>query len=285
MPRAMARFTTNLVLLASAVALAGCSGDALSTLDPSRPVGMTQETAAVGVSAQPKAPAFDPFSDSPVTSVPMRQVIDNPTLAEVMRPGPLPEFSIGSQDAPVTIIKYASLTCPFCRRFQAEVFPVLKRDYIDRGKVRFIIREFPIGKSSGMATIALRCAPMDRYLELYGRYLSTQAQWVSQEVRIEPILKVAQGVGLSAAQFDSCRQNQGMIGALNQVKDRGRELGVIGTPNFFINGQLVKKTLDLAELRAIIDPLISGPALVSRSRGSPDLDAGVSSEPRNQKGH
>lgn len=263
MSRAWARATTRLVLLGATLALAGCSGDAINALDPSRPVGMTQQTAAVGVSAQPKAPAFDPFSDSPVTSVPMRQVIENPTLAEVMRPGPLPEFSIGSQDAPVTVIKYASLTCPFCRLFQAEVFPVLKRDYIDRGKVRFIIREFPIGKTSGMATIALRCAPMDRYLELYGRYLSTQAQWVSQEVRIEPILKIAQGVGLTAAQFDSCRQNQGMIGALNQVKDRGRELGVIGTPNFFINGRLVKKALDLAELRAIIDPMISGPAMAA----------------------
>ncbi|MFN3745251.1 MAG: DsbA family protein [Hyphomicrobiaceae bacterium] len=175
-----------------------------------------------------------------------------------MRPGPLPEFSIGRGDAPVTIIKYASLTCPFCRRFQAEVFPALKRDYIDRGKVRFIIREFPIGKTSGMATIALRCAPMDRYLELYGRFLSTQAQWVSQEVRIEPILKVAQSVGLTAAEFDRCRENHGMIGALNRVKDRGRELGVIGTPNFFINGKLVKKALDLAELREIIDPLIAG---------------------------
>ena len=263
MSNAWARATTRLVLLGATLALAGCSGDAINALDPSRPVGMTQQTAAVGVSAQPKAPAFDPFSDSPVTSVPMRQVIENPTLAEVMLPGPLPEFSIGSQDAPVTVIKYASLTCPFCRLFQAEVFPVLKRDYIDRGKVRFIIREFPIGKTSGMATIALRCAPMDRYLELYGRYLSTQAQWVSQEVRIEPILKIAQGVGLTAAQFDSCRQNQGMIGALNQVKDRGRELGVIGTPNFFINGRLVKKTLDLAELRAIIDPMISGPAMAA----------------------
>ena len=89
-------------------------------------------------------------------------MIQNPSLAEVMRPGPLPEFSIGREDAPVTIIQYASLTCPFCKRFQAEVYPVLKRDYIDTGKVRYMIREFPIGKTSGMATIALRCAPMTR---------------------------------------------------------------------------------------------------------------------------
>lgn len=252
-----------------AFGLAGCSGDAMNALDPGRASNLTVETAAVGAAARAPEPAFDPFSDSLATSVPMRQVIENPTLAEVMRPGPLPEFSIGNADAPVTIIKYASLTCPFCRRFQAEVFPVLKRDYIDRGKVRFIIREFPIGKTSGMATIALRCAPMDRYLELYGRYLSSQAQWVSQEVRIEPILKVAQGVGLTVSEFDKCRQNHGMISALNHVKDRGRELGVIGTPNFFINGRLIKKTLDLAELREIIDPLIAGPTAAATSVSVP----------------
>lgn len=241
------------------LALVGCSSDAMISLEtPSA----GSEPAAVGVTSTP-ARAFDPFSDTATTDRPLREVIQNPTVADVMRPGPLPEFSMGRADAPVTIIKYASLTCPFCKRFQADVFPTLKRDYIDRGTVRFMIREFPIGKTSGMATIALRCVPMERYLDLYGRYLTTQAQWVSQEVRIEPILKVAQGVGLTAAQFDSCRQNHGMIAALNQVKDRGRELGVIGTPNFFINGRLVKKALGLKDLREIIDPLIERPSLAA----------------------
>ena len=260
----------RLALLASALALGACSNDAMISLESGSSLVAGEETSSVGVSPAPKRD-FDPFSDSVTTDRPLREVIQNPTLAEVTRPGPLPEFSIGRADAPVTIIKYASLTCPFCKRFQAEVYPTLKRDYIDRGKVRFIIREFPIGKTSGMATIALRCAPMERYLDLYGRYLATQAQWVSQEVRIEPILKVAQGVGLTSEQFDSCRQNHGMIGALNQVKDRGRELGVIGTPNFFINGRLVKKALGLKELREIIDPLIDGPSLAATDASPPAL--------------
>lgn len=266
--RGRARRAAGLLLIAS-LALAGCSGEAINALDPARPAGMPVETAAVGGPSRPPGPTFDPFSETPQASVQARHVIENPTLAEVMRPGPIPEFSIGRADAPVTIIKYASLTCPYCRRFQAEVFPVLKRDYIDPGKVRLIIREFPIGKSSGMATIALRCVPMDRYLELYGRYLSRQAQWASLEVRIEPILKVAQGVGLTAAEFDSCRQNHGMINALNQVKDRGRELGVIGTPNFFINGRLLKKAVDLNELRGFIDPLVAGSAVAATPASVP----------------
>jgi protein-disulfide isomerase len=248
--------------LGPALAIAGCSSDAMISLDPPATPALA-EPSLVGTTASTPDKRFDPFSNASATDRPLRQVIQNPSLEEVMRPGPLPEFSIGRPDAPVTIIKYASLTCPFCKRFQAEVYPVLKRDYIDAGKVRFMIREFPIGKTSGMATIALRCAPMGRYLDLYGRFLASQAQWVSQEVRIEPILKVAQGVGLTSEQFDSCRQNQGMIAALNQVKDRGRELGVIGTPNFFINGRLVKKALGLKELREIIDPLIEGRSLAA----------------------
>lgn len=247
------------LLLASVLGLAGCSSDAMTALDSASASAVTTETASVGVAPRPGAPTVDPFSDSSTAALrPQREVIQNPSVPDVMRPGPIPEFSIGRDDAPVTLIKYASLTCPFCKRFQSSVFPTLKREYIDTGKVRFIIREFPIGKTSGMATIALRCAPMSRYLDLYQRYLNQQAQWVSQEVRIEPILKVAQGVGLTAEQFDSCRQNQGMIAALNQVKDRGRELGVIGTPNFFVNGRLVKKELGLQELREMIDPLVDG---------------------------
>ena len=77
-----------------------------------------------------------------------------------MKPGELPEMALGAPDAPVTIIQYASMTCPYCRKFQMEAFPVLKREYIDTGKVRYILRaEFPIGKQSGLATVALRCAP------------------------------------------------------------------------------------------------------------------------------
>jgi len=124
--------------------------------------------------------------------------------------------------------------------------------------VRFILREFPIGKASGMATIALRCAPMDKYLALYEKFLSQQAQWVSQEVRLDPIYKIAAQVGTSRPQFDSCRQNQAMIEALKWVKERGRELGVIGTPNFFIDGRLVKQVIGMKEIRGMVDPLLAG---------------------------
>jgi protein-disulfide isomerase len=191
---------------------------------------------------------------------PARQVIANPTIADVMKTGTLPEMAFGRADAPVTIIKYASLTCPHCRHFHLETFPKLKKEYIDTGKVRFIIREFPIGKTSGVATIALRCADPKKYLQLYGKFLEQQAAWVSQEVRPDAIFSVASQVGMTRQQFDACRENQAMIGGLKWIKDRGRTLGVIGTPNFFVQGSLIKKELSIEELRAMIDPLLKGTA-------------------------
>ncbi|HEY7669726.1 MAG TPA: thioredoxin domain-containing protein, partial [Hyphomicrobium sp.] len=137
-----------------------------------------------------------------------------------------------------------------------ETFPLLKKEYIDTGKVRFIIREFPIGKTSGAATIALRCAKPEKYLELYGKFLEQQPAWVSQEVRLDPIFKVASQVGMTRQQFDACRENQAMIDGLKWVKDRGRTLGVIGTPNFFVGSTLIKKVLSVEEIRAMVEPLL-----------------------------
>lgn len=217
-------------------ALAGCASEGV-TLTAAGAAGVTGATGSGEETGAPGA----------------REVIQNPSLAEVMQAGPLPEMTLGRPDAPVTIIKYASLTCPHCRRFHQEVFPELKRTYIDTGKVRFILREFPIGQSSGNATIALRCAPADKYFDLYGKFLAQQSSWVSQEVRLDAIFKVAQQVGMTRAQFDACLENRGMIDGLKWVKERGRKLGVIGTPNFFFGNKLVKSTVTMKEIREFVE--------------------------------
>lgn len=243
--------TTAGLMLAS-VALAGCAGESS--------LGEALQSAGampVGSTTSADRSEFNPFAEPSGTVTPARKVIQNPTLADVLKPGPLPEMALGRADAPVTIVKYASLTCPYCRKFHLETFPQLKREYIDTGKVRFILREFPIGFQSGAATIALRCAPPERYFELYGKFLQQQAKWVSQAVRLDPIFSIASQVGMTRAQFDACYENQGMINALNEIKDRGRTLGVIGTPNFFINDRLVKTVMGMEEIRAMVEPLLA----------------------------
>ena len=225
-------------------------------------VGASSEVAkATGLSLSPEEVAqsgpvtpISPFGDVSAAPPGGREVIASPTFTDVMQPvAGADEVAFGSPDAPVTLVQYASLTCPFCKRFHAEVYPSLKRDYIDTGKVRYILRDFPIGRTSGQASIALRCAPRDRYLDLYRRFLEQQPAWVSQEVRPDAIYAIAAQVGMARADFDACRNSVPLVESIKATKDRGRKLGIIGTPNFFIQDKLVRKTLDGAELYAMLD--------------------------------
>lgn len=248
--------------LASAI-LAACAGDG-GGLQPLAG-GVSTESISKGdaygdpsTGAAAKDAAINPFQMDAGPASGGREVIEAPTMADVLLTGTLPEMSWGRADAPVTIVKYASLTCPHCRRFHLDVFPELKRVYIDTGKVRFILREFPIGRTSGTATVALRCAPPEKYLDLYGKYLSQQSSWVSQEVRPDPIYAVAQQVGMKRPEFDACLKNQGTIDGLKWVKERGRKLGIIGTPNFFVQNKLIKSTLGMKEIRELVEPLLAG---------------------------
>jgi protein-disulfide isomerase len=176
-----------------------------------------------------------------------------PPQAELMAPGPLGERALGKPDAPVTVIAYISLTCPHCANFHKTVFPRVKKAFIDTGKVRFIVREFPIGRTSGNAAIANRCAPEDKYFFVLGQFLTRQPEWVSQEVRPDAIFAVAKSSGMTRETFDNCLSNQTIIDGLNEVKQRGRQFGVIGTPTFFINGRKAQGEVTFEEIKAMIE--------------------------------
>ena len=269
----MGRIGALLALLLIPASLAGCGGSALmntTSLTPDKATegsGSGSGSASAYPTAEDTASSgperFNPFADPTATPAGGREVIAEPTVADVMLTGTLPEMSFGRADAPVTIVEYASLTCPHCRNFHMKTYPQFKKAYIDTGKVRYILREFPIGKTSGAASIALRCAPPEKYLTLFGKFMEQQTAWVSQEVRLDPIFQVAAQVGMTRQQFDACRENQSMIDGLKWVKDRGRKLGVIGTPNFFVAGKLVKKELTMEDIRAMVDPLVAGRATAS----------------------
>lgn len=256
---------TFAALLSSVVALslAACGSASLSSKPG--PIASTLGASETGTDQAPSqrpAKRFNPFVDNTESSG-GRVVIENPSMRDVMQSGPLPERAVGRADAPVTVIKYASLTCPYCRKFQLETFPLLKKRYIDTGKMRFILREFPIGFQSGAATIALRCVPAKNYFEAYSALLKAQSRWVSQEVRRDPIWQVVRRFGLTRAQFDQCYDDKQLIANLNAVKERGRTLGVIGTPNFFIGNRLYKRVLTMTDF----DAAMSQPAFVGASAG------------------
>ncbi|MEQ1719053.1 MAG: DsbA family protein [Hyphomicrobium sp.] len=247
------------------LALTGCGANGLP---PVSNVPKDNGSAFASVSADTKDAGMPGPYGEPQTASGGREVIASPTIADILAPSPLPEMSWGRPDAPVTIVQYASLTCPHCRRFHIDTYPELKRTYIDTGKVRYILREFPIGKTSGLATIALRCAAPDKYLTLYGKFMEQQSAWVSMDVRPDAIFAIAQQVGMTRAQFDSCRENQGMIENLKWVKERGRKLGIIGTPNFFVGDKLIKSVLTIDEIRAFVEPQ-AGPSAATAAATPP----------------
>ena len=176
-----------------------------------------------------------------------------PPQAELMAAGPLGDRVLGNPNAPITVIEYVSLTCPHCANFQKTLFPRVKKEFIDTGKVRFIVREFPIGHTSGTAAIVNRCAPEDKYFFLLNQFLTRQPEWVSQEVRPDAIFSVAKASGMTRETFDKCLSNQVIIDGLTEVKQRGRQFGVIGTPTFFINGRKAQGEVTFEEIKGMIE--------------------------------
>lgn len=178
-------------------------------------------------------------------------------MAELMKPGPLGEIALGSASAPDTIIEYASLTCPFCRKFHLTAYPRIKKELIDTGKVRLIIREFPIGRSAGTAAIITRCAPEKDFFVLFDKFLTQQNKWVSQDVRPDAIYKIAAQTGMTRQAFDACLINKEVEDGLALVKQRGREFGVSGTPTFFVNGKKARGALTFDQIKAMLGPKVT----------------------------
>src|SRR5262249_3376382 len=140
--RAMSLFAAASI----AAALAGCGATLPQT------ASITNDASGVGAAYPSTGPEKvegmpTPFGDQAGPAPGGREVIENPTIADIMASSPLPEMSWGSPTAPVTIVQYMSLTCPHCRNFHLTTYPELKRRFIDSGKVRYILREFPIGKT------------------------------------------------------------------------------------------------------------------------------------------
>ena len=178
---------------------------------------------------------------------------------ELMKAGPLPELTIGRDDAPVTIVEYASMTCGACATFHTTVLPVLKEKYIDTGKVRLVFREFPLDERAALASMVTRCVGSDKTFPLISVLLSKQDEWAFSKTDFQPkLFAFAQQAGFTQAAYKACRENQDLIKKIIAVRDRAHQsFGVTQTPTFFVNG----KKLDGGSIEAFekaIAPLLKG---------------------------
>ncbi|HFC04070.1 MAG TPA: DsbA family protein [Rhizobiales bacterium] len=160
---------------------------------------------------------------------------------------------IGKADAPVTIVEYASATCPHCARFHAGTFVQLKKDYIDTGKVRFIFREFPFDDLALAAFMLTRCAPEDKYFGMLDVIFERQQQWTRKNPR-EELLKIAKLAGFTEEDFDKCLKNEKVAKGIYEIRDRAsKKFEVNSTPSFFINGKFLAGNAPIDTFKKMID--------------------------------
>lgn len=174
------------------------------------------------------------------------------------QPDGLPENVMGSEDAPITLIEYSSMTCPHCARFHTDVLPDLKKKYIDTGKVKYIVREFPIDALATAAFMLARCSGQDKYFPLVEALYARQSEWVVQNP-VEKLMELTKQAGFTKESFDKCLSDKKLEQQIMAVRDRGsKEFGVNSTPTFFINGEKFAKAHTVAEFEKTFAPLLPG---------------------------
>ena len=182
--------------------------------------------------------------------------IDQAALAKA---GPDGDIVVGSDKAPVTIIEYASMTCPHCAHFATHTFPELEKRYIDNGKVRFIFREFPFDPLAAAGFMIARCAGNDKFMPVIETLFAKQDEWLVRDpnAAFAKLRELAKQFGFTEKSLDECMANQKVLDGIQDVRDRAAsKLGVNSTPTFFINGKKVVGDQSIDALAKEIDPYL-----------------------------
>ncbi|MGX5735566.1 DsbA family protein [Bosea thiooxidans] len=172
--------------------------------------------------------------------------------------GPLGDVWLGSPDAKVTIIEYASMTCSHCAHFHTETWPELKKKYVDTGKVRFTLREFPLDPLATAGFMLARCNGNDKYYPMADLLFAQQRNWAFVDKPVDALSALVKQAGFTQESFEACLKRQDIYDAVTLVKDGGAKAGVNSTPTFFINGQKRSGALSIAEFDKILEPLLAG---------------------------
>ena len=165
----------------------------------------------------------------------------------------LAERSLGRADAPVTIIEYSSLTCPNCADFHRDVFGKLKSTFIDTGKVRYVLRDFPLEPRAMAAAIVARCVAPDRYFGFIEMLFADQQAWARSKDLLNELQVRAQLAGLSSDDFNACLNNSALMQGIQKRAEEGqKQYGIESTPSFIVNGKPLTGARTFADFEAAI---------------------------------
>lgn len=165
--------------------------------------------------------------------------------------------AIGDPAAPVTIIEYSSLTCPHCAAFHAKILPELKQRYIDTGKVRLVLRDFPLDATALKAAIVAHCAGPERQPQFVEVFFAQQQNWARAADPVQALKQLAKLGGLGEAQIDACLADKELENAILQARlDGEQKYKINSTPSFIIDGKTVAGEQSVDAFAAMIDPLL-----------------------------
>lgn len=181
------------------------------------------------------------------------------SAADVAKPVSLPDMALGPKDAAVTITEYASMTCPHCAAFNEQVFPKIKKEYIDTGKVRYIFREFPLDIKAAAGSMLSRCIAKDdapKYFAVTDMLFRQQNDWVVKNTT-ETLTRIGKQAGLTQQQVEACLKDQALLDKIAADQKYASDvLKVDSTPTFFINGEKIKGEASFEEFAKKINPLL-----------------------------
>src|SRR5262245_1992883 len=174
----------------------------------------------------------------------------------------------GKADAPVTIIEYASMTCPHCAAFNKEVVPQLNKEYIETGKAKLIFREFPLDGAARMASAVARCFSGDQYFSFIDLLFANQMSWIkdfdnkrmiTKEDIVEGLSQMARQAGMPREKVEMCADDMANLAAVDANWQEGQtRYNVNSTPTFIINGTTHVGEISFDALKKVIDPLAGG---------------------------
>ena len=170
------------------------------------------------------------------------------------------DFIIGDENAPITIIEYASMSCSHCADFHTKTLPDLKTEFIDTGKVRMVFRDYPFNYPALLGSMMMRCIPGDVRYDYMNALYQLQPNWVNRDPKItkKELYKIMQSGGMTKDEFDTCYgdlDNENLI--LEGVMAAQKDFNIKSTPSFVINGNLVEGNKNIKEFRQIIDKILS----------------------------
>lgn len=181
------------------------------------------------------------------------------SAGDVAKPVSLPDMALGPKDAAVTITEYASMTCPHCAAFNEQVFPKIKKEYIDTGKVRYIFREFPLDIKAAAGSMLSRCIAKDdaaKYFAVTDMLFRQQSDWVMKNTT-ETLTRIGKQAGLTQQQVEACLKDQALLDKIAADQKYASDvLKVDSTPTFFINGEKIKGEASFEEFAKKINPLL-----------------------------